>query len=130
MIQPKNSKQSGNIALITLLIVMAVTLTIGISMYSMSLINVKMAFGDQQLKQALFIAESCLEEAYLQLKLDPLYTSSSITLPNGTCSITITPNGSERVIIVESEKNNYYRSIETSVTLGYFSVSQNYWKEL
>lgn len=126
----KKKLQSGSIALITLLIVMTVTLSIGLSIYMAALSNLTQDFGDQQSQQAFALAESCLEELALQLKNNPNYTATTITLPTGSCTVTISSIGATRIMTIEAARNHYYRTLEVSVDiLDYYQLHQNSWQE-
>ncbi|MEI6221580.1 MAG: hypothetical protein WCP97_02335 [bacterium] len=126
----QTTHESGNIALVTLLIVMVVTLAIGLNMLLISLNSVKVSFGDRQSLRALALAESCLDEVYLQLKNNPSYMTTTVTLPIGVCTVDMTTNESQRIITVQAAQNDYYRKIQTTVSVDYGRVIRTGWQEI
>ena len=110
-------KQSGTIALISLLIITAVTLAIGLSLNLLGLDEMRMGFRGSQSSQAFHVAESCLEEALMRLKRDANYTGGNLSIGNGSCNIIITADGNQRTITVSGNIDQLIRKIQTTVNV-------------
>ena len=111
------SKQSGTIALISLLIITAVTLAIGLSLNLLGLDEMRMGFRESKSSQAFHVAESCLEEALMRLKRDANYTGGNLQIGQGSCNIVIAVNGTERTITVTGTVDQLIRKIQSVVNV-------------
>jgi four helix bundle protein len=114
----------GFTALITVLIVSAITLTIAATTIFLSTSESLLGFSADRSHEALQIAESCTEEAYFRLKKDVAYSGGTILFENGSCAITLTGSGgknSTRTITASSTVPtsiaSFTRRIVSSVTL-------------
>jgi len=110
-------KQSGTIALISLLIIGAVTLAIGLSVNLLGLEEMKMGFRSNKSSESFYVAESCLEEALMRLKRESNYTGGSLAIGNKSCSIVIEANNDQRIITVSGDVNNMFRKIKAVVNI-------------
>lgn len=80
--------QKGLIALITVLIVLAVTLVIGIGLGLRSVTEMKIGLQRSQSSQAYYLANLCSEHALMKLKENPGYTGNEIiNIEGGECQI-------------------------------------------
>jgi hypothetical protein len=97
--------QDGFTALITVLIVSAITLTIAVTTIFLSTSESLLGFSADRSHEALQIAESCTEEAYFRLKKDVAYSGGTLLFDTGSCVITLTGSGgknSTRTIVASS----------------------------
>jgi len=124
------NNQGGYIALIAVLIIVVVTLSIGISLNSISIGETQSGLLKQQSAQSLAVADSCLQEAYLRIERASDYTGGSLNIGQGSCTINIVPQGSDRIIIVTSDVNDIVKSVESGVTITSGNIVVNYWTEL
>jgi len=122
--------QKGYIALIAVLIIMAVTLSIGLSLNILSIGETQSGLLKQQSAQSFAIADSCLQEAYLRIERDNDYPGGSLNIGQGSCNITVVPQGADRIITVDSDVDGIIRKIESSVTIVGNNIQFNFWKEL
>ncbi len=82
------NKQSGFVAMSSVLVVGAVLITIGLGVTLNAINEVQQASGENKKEVAIGFVEACVEDALLRLRRDnsiPL----SIILPTGTCNVTI-----------------------------------------
>jgi len=125
------NNQDGYIALIAVLIIVAVTLSIGLSLNSISIGETQSGLLKQQSAQSLAIADSCVQEAYLRLEQDGDYPGGNLNIGQGSCNINVVPQGAnDRLITVESDVDSIQRKIESSVTIIGNNIQINYWQEL
>lgn len=122
-------KQNGYIALMTVLIVMAVVLTT-------STTAVLLAIGEAQSGLSLFKGEDtitfvqgCVEDVMLKIRSNSTYSGTSITRPEGTCTITYTATNPNWNILVSTNSTTYKRQIRVLFTQGASGLTLTSWKE-
>lgn len=108
------SKQRGFIAISSVLTVAAIVVTLGISVALVTINHLQSSFAYYQSKQVETLAEACGELALLELN-ETGTISSSITLPEGTCSVTIdSQTGANTTFTVSITQNTYTKSLQIS----------------
>lgn len=122
--------QQGFIALIAVLIIVSVTLSIGLSLNILSINETQSSLIRQNSTQTFGIVDGCAREAYLRVERDNNYAGGSLNIGQGSCIITVVPQGTDRIITIESDVNNSVRKIETSVDVTSSNIFVNYWLEL
>lgn len=84
-------KQKGFIALLSVLIVSAIGLAIGVSLLLLGTGSLRTAFNIQQSDLAKAYANHCSEEALMNIASNSTYSgSATINLSNGSCTYTVT----------------------------------------
>jgi len=124
------NNERGQIALISLLIILAVVLTIGLSVNLLSIGEMKMGFTESESSKTFYSADACIEEALMRLKRDPDYNGGNLNVDNIYCIITITANGNQRVITSEGIVGNKVRKIEMVINFVGRKMEVVSWKEL
>lgn len=110
----KNNK--GYIAITSILIILAVVLTIGTTVSLISINNIQASLTDQKGEEALAIVEGCAEDALLRLNNNNSIPVT-ITLPEGNCNITNISNvGNDWTFTVSTTILNYSKSLQISAT--------------
>lgn len=119
----KNNKE-GFIALITVLIVSAITIIVAATTIFLGLSESLLGFSADRSHEAFQLAESCAEEAYFRLKKDFSFSSETLIFDSGSCSISITGSGgqnSTRVIVASSTIStsiaSFTRRVNSNITL-------------
>jgi hypothetical protein len=132
-----NTNQQGFIALLSIIIIAAATLIIGLSVNNLSISESQMGLAQKKGHEAFMHAESCMEEALIQLRDNVNYDpdGASVTLDTITCtSIDVTGSGSDRTIIVSvtltDDFGSFTKSIQTDVKRIGNSITVNSWTEL
>ena len=110
-------KQKGAIALISLLIITAVALAIGLSLNLLGIDEMRMGFRESKSSETYHVAESCLEEALMRFKRDANYSGGTLQIGNGSCNINIVVNGSQRTITVTGTVDQLIRKIQTVINV-------------
>lgn len=122
--------QKGYIALIAVLIILAVTLAIGLTLNILSIGETQTGLLRQQSAASFTLADGCVQEAYTRIKRDNNYTGGNLNITDGSCTITVTSQGPRRTITVESDINNIKRRIESEVRIVGNNIQVDYWQEL
>jgi len=88
MMLDSKQNQKGFIALVTVLIILAITLAAGIGLGLRSISEMKMGLQKSQSSQAYYLANLCAEQALMKLKENSNYSGNEIiNMENGSCEI-------------------------------------------
>ena len=80
--------QTGYIAITSVLVIAAIVLIIGTSVSLFAVNDIQSALSNKKSNESLDLVESCVEDALLRLNEDNSIPAT-ITLPYGSCSVTI-----------------------------------------
>jgi len=129
-------KPRGVIALITVLIVMAVLLSIGVTISSIGQDEIVLSGVVQDGENAFAVADACVEEGLERFKTNGAYAGGSFQLDGGNCLITVTNlGGNDRLVHGEGSYAREIRMIDANVTLKFNTaanakkVTINSWAE-
>lgn len=110
----------GVVALLTVLIVMAVLLSIGLAISAIGRDEIVLSGVVQDGESAFAIADACVEEGVQRFKTNGAYAGGSFALDGGFCSITVTNlGGNDRLVHGEGSYANAIRMIDAVVTLKF-----------
>jgi hypothetical protein len=92
---PWSHGQRGYIAFASLLVIAAVTLAVAVSTALLGLREAVTAFAFARGEETLKVAESCIEEALLRLRRSAKYTGGTLSVGEGSCTVTVSgsPSG-------------------------------------
>lgn len=110
----KLKTNKGLVALITVLIISAVALSIGVSISLLSIGQAKMSLQQTQSSQSAFLANLCAEEALMKLKEDSNYLGNEI-INSGNSSCQILPLEGNWLIKVLADYSNQVRKVRIVV---------------
>ncbi len=122
------NKQSGQ-TLVMLLVFVIISITITSAATVVVIVN---SLGSQKMQQSLnafYAAESGVENALLRLLRDPNYSGETLTVGDGSATITVS-GSSTKTINVTGINGNFQRRIE--VVCGYVNnvLTVSSWKEV
>lgn len=121
--------KKGYIAITSILVILAVVLTVGTTVSLVSVNNIQASLTDQKGEEALAIVEGCAEDALLRLNNNNSIPVS-ISLPEGNCNITNISNvGNDWTFTVSATILNYSKSLQISATRSN-SVQVTKWLEI
>lgn len=110
----------GIVALLTVLIVMAVLLSIGLTISAIGQNEIVLSGIVQDGETAFAIADACVEDGLERLKADGAYASSAFSLDGGECVVTVTNlGGNDRLVRGQGSYVNEIRMIDANVTLKF-----------
>lgn len=99
-------KNKGSVALISVMLISAITLIVAISMTEINFATSSQSFNSNSDKTVYYTAESCLEEATIQLEADLNYSSGNLSFDADTsCSISVVDDGQKNVTITVNYLN-------------------------
>lgn len=109
----------GFTALITVLIVSAITITAAATTIFLATSESLLGFSASESHATIQLADTCAEEAFFRLKSNQNYSGGTITLGDGTCAITLTGSGgsgSSRTIAASSTISTSIGSFTRRIT--------------
>jgi hypothetical protein len=107
----------GIVALITIVIIAAVIMILGIASVEMSRTDIIMSGQSDTGRYVLSIASACAEEALYRVKLDTAYTGGTIVIEDETCDVTVSGSGANRTITATADYDLHEKTVEMEVTL-------------
>jgi hypothetical protein len=125
--------KGGYIALVSILVITAVALAISVSISLLGVGEAKSSLDYRRGQEALKIAESCIEEALFRLRNDDTYTGGSLSIGNGSCTISVSGSGSDRTIDVVAQVlglAQYTKKLQVTLVLAGNSVNITSWSEV
>lgn len=132
----KQDQQGGYIALVSVLIVIAAVITVGVIMSLNGITELQLAQFEHKSIESFYAADACMNEGLYRLKEDAdsgytIYTGTSLTLDGSTtCTVQVTTAGSTRTLIASGTVDNTItRSIEAQVDVS-SGFSINSWQEV
>lgn len=128
----KNNHQLGFMALLTVLIIASVLLIWSRAAVLSGLNQLGLAVVADRGAMARTLAEGCLEEALFRLRLDGTYGTTPVpplTLPTGSCIITITNVTGGKQIEAISTLGEYGRRLRARAIVGSGVVSLDSYAE-
>jgi len=125
-------KDSGYIALITVLVVCAVATAVSLVLLVNGNDLQRAGQIDNYATQARGLANACAEEALQQMHDSTSFTgTNSLTLGNGTCTYTVTSTGtSTRTITTSGTVQTVVRKVQVYATIGSSNISVTSWQEV
>lgn len=126
-----NKKNSGYIALLSVIIVGAIATAIAVTFTLLGVGLSATSFSQEQAGQARGLANACLEEGLQQIRTLTSYTGSGIlSIGQGSCTYTVTNlGGSNRLVIASSTVGTIIRKVQTNVTAITPSIVTSSWLE-
>ncbi len=85
--QPASVKK-GYAAIISIIVILAVIVTVGIAVTTLSIGNAQMSLGQSKGEGSLSLVNSCIQDALIAYNNSGL-PPASVTLPIGTCTIVV-----------------------------------------
>lgn len=120
----QDNRQSGYTALILVTIVSSVVLIVALLLSSLSLTETTISNDNAFSERALQLADSCADEAILRLNREfngeePTYTGGTLNINSNSCTITVTPSGSNRIVdITAIYQTNTTKKIQLTVQMS------------
>lgn len=120
-----NTKQTqGFILIITVIIVSAIISVILISISLSSITRLESNSVSLQGTRAKILAESCAEEALIQLNRNNSYLGASFTLGTGSCTVGVEDSGANKILSISGAIENYTHSLNIEASLSPFQIVQ------
>lgn len=130
------TNQKGFVALVTVLVISAIMLAVGLFISSAALNDLLSSYSFDQGERAIQIADACVDEAVFRLKSDSAYAGTSLNLNGGSCTVTINGGGASRTLNSTATLGNFTKRITATVTFVTNSagnantVDLTHWEEI
>lgn len=125
-----SNSETGFIAFVSVLVVSAVVLAIGISVTLLSIGEGQTGLAQFKGEDTLSFVESCMEDALLNSRSSNTYAGGNITRPEGTCTVVVSKTSNVWTITTSTSATVYKRSIQTVVTRNGYGITLTSWKEI
>lgn len=108
--------QKGYIAIASILVITVVVLIIGTTVALLSVNDIQSSLSNKKSEEARDLVEGCAEDTLLQLNQTNTIPTS-ITIPEGSCSVTINSHtGNDWTFTVSGQFEAYQKTIQISAT--------------
>ena len=127
------TQKRGYIALVTVIIITAVTLMIALSVNLESMGEIKISLAKNQSSKAFYLSTACAENALMKLKDNLNYGGDeTLIFNNGTCSILPVEGGGneDRLIKVIGDVGDYTRRIKIEILRVNPTMEIAFWQEV
>lgn len=122
-------KQHGYIALVTVLVVGAVMLSVGMAVVLNSINSGQGALSEIKKEAGIGFVESCVEDALMRINRDNALPGT-IALPEGSCTVTINSQvGSDWDFTVSGVLSGYKKEVRVTANRA-STVVVNSWQEI
>jgi len=128
-----NLKENGYVTLISVLVIGAIGVAVGVSLISLGLSASRTSFSLEQSNQTKALANACAEEALQQIRDQPLAFSgtNNLVLGRGNCTYTVTAgSGEDRTIEASGTVDTIVRKIEISIDQINPTINITSWQEV
>lgn len=105
------------IAMMTIIIIGALILTIGISSAFQGQTEIVLVGQSDRRAIVSSLFDSCIEEALYRLKLDASYTGGTVPIGTDTCTVTVSGSGSSRTISATASSDVHSKTVSVGVSL-------------
>lgn len=123
------NSNSGYIALITILLISAVTLATATTIGLLAIGEAQSAVAVTEGDETLSFVEGCMEDALLKARSSDTYTGGSLTRPEGTCTITVSKAGNIWTITATTTATQFKRTVQVRATKGTMMTLHS-WNEI
>lgn len=120
--------ERGVAALLTIVIVAAATLIMAYSASLLGLGELDLGYTAQKGEEAFSVADGCIEEALHRMRLNAGYTGGSLSLTNGSCTITVSGSNPYTIGAIGTS-GDYNKKLEAVITLTGNVITVDSWKE-
>jgi len=113
-------KRKGAVALITIIVISAVLLTIGLTLSAIGHNEIVLSGVFRDGETAFAIADACTEEGLSRLKQDAGFTTTTFTIDGGSCGVTVSNiSGNTYRILGTGQFKDNIRIIDANVTIKF-----------
>jgi hypothetical protein len=130
----KQFQSSGYVALLSVLIVGAISTVIGVSLLLLGTNASRTSFALQQSNQSKALANACAETALQMIRNDTTYTTAdtSFALGQGTCHYTVVnnPSGENKKITAYGTVGTMTRKVQITTTAINPKIIISSWQEV
>lgn len=108
----------ASIALISLLVISAMTLVLALGMSEVTISKSYQYFNNHSDKMGYYVAEACLEETLIRLEEDASFSGETLTFDADTnCTISVAGTGATRTVSITTVYLTYTQNFEAEVSL-------------
>ena len=124
--------QKGLAAILAVVILCAVSLLMSRNTLILGLTGIDIAYNYEKGESVLSFTEGCVEETIRQFQLDENYftTDKNFSLGDFYCIINTSSSTGYKIITVNGNSGDYYKSVEAEILLDDGNITINNWQEI
>ncbi|HOZ55829.1 MAG: hypothetical protein BWY51_00637 [Parcubacteria group bacterium ADurb.Bin316] len=123
-------RQQKGVAMLLLVVVLTASfLIVASSILFLGLGELDMGYTYQCGEEAFALADGCMEEVLIRLKMDNNYSGGNLDLGSGNCIINISGDATYKIISAVSVVKNCSQGIEANISLAGDILTINTWRE-
>lgn len=123
-------KNAGYVAVVVVLMIAAVGILLAATVSLVGVGELQASLSLAKGEDALSLVENCAEDGLSRARLNSNYASGNITMPEGTCSITISKNGGIWTMTASSTATSYQRAVRVIFNRTFNALTITSWQEL
>jgi len=127
---PQHTKSRGAAALITVVVISASALLMAYGASILGLGELEMGYDSARGDETLALADSCREEAFYRLRLDPNYIGGSLSATRGSCIIEVEENGEEYTLLISATTGYYTKHLQATAKVASSTITALTWKQI
>jgi len=110
----------GFSTIVIVIIISAISLLMAVTASFLALGDLEISSDYMGEKNALYLAESCMEETIQRIEENPDYvaTNDSLSINDGLCIISIEDNLASKIINIKANVGVYYKNIDAEIKIG------------
>lgn len=108
--------QRGVVALITVVIIGALILIIGLAGSRLGQTEIVVSNDVAREKEARALVSACVEEAMYRLKRNDSYVGGTLTIDEVSCVVAVSGSGSTRSVVATAEVSDHFVSVTVGAT--------------
>jgi type II secretory pathway component PulK len=125
----KDEQKNRGTALVTLLIFVAMGVVVTSAAVSMTVINTQITTSFASGEKLLHITEAGVENAMLQLLRDPDYTGETVSVGEGSATVTVSGT-TTKTIVSEGSLDGFKRKVQATATYENNQLIITGWEEI
>jgi len=123
-------KDSGFIAITSVLVISAVALAIAVTVSLLAISEGQSSLALFKGEDTVTFVEGCAEDALLKARQNSSYAGGNITRPEGTCIVTVFKVGNVWTVTSTTNVTTFKRSIQTIFIINGINIVLTSWKEI
>ncbi|MEK7072812.1 MAG: hypothetical protein AAB974_00020 [Patescibacteria group bacterium] len=120
-------QERGFVSVLVVLVMLGAVVAVGLALSNASISGMQHGYYSQRSEVATDAAEGCTEEAFIRLKRNNSFLTTSLTVGSSTCSIVIGGTNPNRTFTVSSTVDTFMPRFDGTLTVSGRNVTLTNW---
>ncbi len=125
-----HSYQKGAAALIMVVVLGVAALLMAVGAARLGMGEIQSGYTAQKAAETLYLADGCIEDSLERVRKNPSYGGGTVTLENGTCTVTVATSGNTYTITVLATVDVYNKRVQAVASVNGTVITVNSWNEI